>query len=82
MVVTDITATQCLHERSEQMKAKSEELDTVVLDQTAHEILNKVKPLSEVLQVSTRQCSWRSALKCSASPTPINAVAATGWYGL
>ena len=63
MVVTDITATQCLHEKSEQMKAKSEELDTVVLDQTAHEILNKVKPLSELLQVSTRQCFLATRVK-------------------
>jgi hypothetical protein len=54
MVATDITATQCLHETSEQMKAKSEQLETAVEDHTALEILHTVKPLSELLQVSSR----------------------------
>mmetsp|Transcript_32071 Transcript_32071/g.59231 ORF Transcript_32071/g.59231 Transcript_32071/m.59231 type:complete len:1221 (+) Transcript_32071:86-3748(+) len=50
MEVVNITATQCLHETSEQMKAKSEQLDAFDGDQKALEILKRVQPLPELLQ--------------------------------
>lgn len=50
MEVVNITATQCLHEASEQMKAKSEQLEAIGSDDKALEVLKKVKPLNELLQ--------------------------------
>jgi len=50
MEVVNITAAQCLHETSEQMKVKSEQLDAADGDQKALEILLRVKPLPELLQ--------------------------------
>lgn len=48
--VINITAAQCLHETSEQMKAKSEQLDATNKDDAALQLLNRVKPLHELLQ--------------------------------
>jgi len=50
MEVVNITATQCLHETSEQMKAKSEELEATIGNDAALDVLKKVKPLHEILQ--------------------------------
>ncbi|KAL7538311.1 hypothetical protein ACHAXR_008460 [Thalassiosira sp. AJA248-18] len=50
MEVVNITATQCLHETSEQMLEKSKELDAYDGDDEALEILKRVKPLHELLQ--------------------------------
>jgi hypothetical protein len=48
--VVNITATHCLHEASEQMKAKSEQTHTSQFDDKALEALKSVQPLHEILQ--------------------------------
>lgn len=48
--VVNITATQYLHESSELMKSKSEQLAASGEDDAALEVLQKVKPLHELLQ--------------------------------
>ena len=52
MEAINVTAAQCLHETSEQMKAQAEQrLDASDdVDRTALEVLKKVKPLPELLQ--------------------------------
>ena len=50
MEVVNITAAQCLHETSEQMKAKSKDNDASIGDDKNMEVLRKVKPLNELLQ--------------------------------
>jgi len=52
MEVVNITATQCLHETSEQMNAKSEQLDAsdASKDDEALQVLKRVQPLPELLQ--------------------------------
>ncbi len=51
MEVVNITATQCLYETSEQMKVKSDQLVAIDGYQEALEVLKRVKPLPELLQL-------------------------------
>jgi hypothetical protein len=50
MEVVNITETHCLHEISEQMKAKSEQSRTSQIDDEALEALKSMQPLHEILQ--------------------------------
>lgn len=48
--MVNITAAQCLYETSEQMKLKSEQLDASIGDREVLAVLERVKPLPELLQ--------------------------------
>jgi len=50
MEVVNVMSAQCLQKTSEQMKAKSEQLDVAGGDQRSLEVLQRVKPLPELLR--------------------------------